>query len=172
VGGHHQVAEQEHHQAVDGEAAGQVDGGRVRTGVLTRQTLVVPSCPGCNLHTDESALTGESVPTGNATMVVEPDAPPAERIGRAYAGCFVTALSITAQQVLWLNMIMSRTMSIALARAMTIQGLVLACWPSWCIWETSASCAMVCWLCQARAGVPSFRPQRSCGRWLALSRVG
>jgi hypothetical protein len=154
VGGYHLGAEQEHHQAVDGEAAGQVDGGRVRIGVLTRQTLAVPSSPGRNLHTDESALTDESVPTGKATTVVEPDAPPAERIGRAYAGSFVTALSITALQVLWLNMITSLTMSIALARAMAIQGLVLACW-----------------LCQARAGVPSFRPGRSCGRWLALSRA-
>jgi cation-transporting ATPase F len=44
-----------------------------------------------NLHSDESALTGESLPVGKGTTAVEPDAPLAERIGMAYAGSFVTA---------------------------------------------------------------------------------
>ncbi len=44
-----------------------------------------------NLHTDESALTGESLPVGKGTTAVEAEAPLAERIGMAYAGSFVTA---------------------------------------------------------------------------------
>ena len=44
-----------------------------------------------NLHTDESALTGESLPVAKGTTAVEADAPLAERIGMAYAGSFVTA---------------------------------------------------------------------------------
>ncbi|MCS5694131.1 HAD-IC family P-type ATPase [Cyanobium sp. FGCU-6] len=44
-----------------------------------------------NLHTDESALTGESLPVGKGTTAVEVEAPLAERIGMAYAGSFVTA---------------------------------------------------------------------------------
>ena len=44
-----------------------------------------------NLHADESALTGESVPVAKGTTAVEADAPLAERIGMAYAGTFVTA---------------------------------------------------------------------------------
>ena len=44
-----------------------------------------------NLHTDESALTGESLPVGKGTTHVEAEAPLAERIGMAYAGSFVTA---------------------------------------------------------------------------------
>jgi len=44
-----------------------------------------------NLHTDESALTGESLPVGKGTTAVEGEAPLAERIGMAYAGSFVTA---------------------------------------------------------------------------------
>ncbi len=44
-----------------------------------------------NLHTDESALTGESLPVAKGTTAVEPDAPLAERIGMAHAGSFVTA---------------------------------------------------------------------------------
>ena len=44
-----------------------------------------------NLHTDESALTGESLPVAKGTTAVEADAPLAERIGMAYAGTFVTA---------------------------------------------------------------------------------
>ena len=44
-----------------------------------------------NLHTDESALTGESVPAAKGTTAVEPDAPLAERIGMAYASSFATA---------------------------------------------------------------------------------
>ncbi|MEB3167006.1 MAG: HAD-IC family P-type ATPase [Cyanobacteriota bacterium] len=44
-----------------------------------------------NLHTDESALTGESLPVAKGTTAVEPEAPLAERIGMAYAGSFVTA---------------------------------------------------------------------------------
>ena len=46
---------------------------------------------GRNLHTDESALTGESVPVAKGTTAVEAAAPLAERIGMAYAGTFVTA---------------------------------------------------------------------------------
>ena len=44
-----------------------------------------------NLHTDESALTGESLPVAKGTTAVEAEAPLAERIGMAYAGSFVTA---------------------------------------------------------------------------------
>jgi magnesium-transporting ATPase (P-type) len=44
-----------------------------------------------NLHTDESALTGESLPVAKGTTAVELEAPLAERIGMAYAGSFVTA---------------------------------------------------------------------------------
>ena len=44
-----------------------------------------------NLHTDESALTGESVPAAKGTTAVEPDAHLAERIGMAYASSFATA---------------------------------------------------------------------------------
>ena len=44
-----------------------------------------------NLHTDESALTGESLPVAKGTTAVEPQAPLAERIGMAYAGSYVTA---------------------------------------------------------------------------------
>jgi cation-transporting ATPase F len=44
-----------------------------------------------NLHTDESALTGESLPVAKGTTAVEADAPLAERIGMAYAGSFVTS---------------------------------------------------------------------------------
>jgi len=44
-----------------------------------------------NLHVDESALTGESLPVAKGTTAVEPEAPLAERIGMAYAGSFVTA---------------------------------------------------------------------------------
>jgi calcium-translocating P-type ATPase len=44
-----------------------------------------------NLHTDESALTGESLPVAKGTTAVEVEAPLAERIGMAYAGSFVTA---------------------------------------------------------------------------------
>jgi calcium-translocating P-type ATPase len=46
---------------------------------------------GRNLHTDESALTGESLPVAKGTTAVEQEAPLAERIGMAYAGSFVTA---------------------------------------------------------------------------------
>jgi cation-transporting ATPase F len=44
-----------------------------------------------NLHTDESALTGESLPVAKGTTAVEANAPLAERIGMAYAGSFITA---------------------------------------------------------------------------------
>jgi cation-transporting P-type ATPase F len=44
-----------------------------------------------NLHTDESALTGESLPVAKGLTAVEADAPLAERTGMAYAGTFVTA---------------------------------------------------------------------------------
>ena len=44
-----------------------------------------------NLHTDESVLTGESVPVAKGTTAVETTAPLAEqRIGLAYADTFVT----------------------------------------------------------------------------------
>lgn len=46
---------------------------------------------GRNLHIDEAALTGESLPVAKGTTAVEADAPLAERIGMAYAGTFVTA---------------------------------------------------------------------------------
>ncbi|MCP9820312.1 HAD-IC family P-type ATPase [Synechococcus sp. Cruz-9H2] len=46
---------------------------------------------GRNLHTDESALTGESVPVGKGSTSVEASAPLAERIGMAYAGSYVTS---------------------------------------------------------------------------------
>ncbi len=44
-----------------------------------------------NLQTDESALTGESLPVRKGTTAVEAEAPLAERIGMAYAGSFITA---------------------------------------------------------------------------------
>lgn len=44
-----------------------------------------------HLHTDESALTGESLPVGKGTTAVERDAGLAERVGMAYASSFVTA---------------------------------------------------------------------------------
>ncbi|KMM16676.1 HAD-IC family P-type ATPase, partial [Synechococcus sp. GFB01] len=46
---------------------------------------------GRNLHTDESALTGESLPVGKGTSAVAVDAPLAERVGMAHAGSYVTA---------------------------------------------------------------------------------
>jgi calcium-translocating P-type ATPase len=46
---------------------------------------------GRNLQTDESALTGESLPASKGTTAVEAAAPLAERIGMAYAGTYVTA---------------------------------------------------------------------------------
>ena len=46
---------------------------------------------GRNLQTDESALTGESLPVSKGTTAVETAAPLAERIGMAYAGSYVTA---------------------------------------------------------------------------------
>jgi cation-transporting ATPase F len=46
---------------------------------------------GRNLHTDEAALTGESLPVAKGTTAVESAAPLAERIGMAYAGTYVTA---------------------------------------------------------------------------------
>ncbi|MEB3323019.1 MAG: HAD-IC family P-type ATPase [Synechococcaceae cyanobacterium] len=46
---------------------------------------------GRNVHIDESALTGESVPVAKGTTAVEADAPLAERIGMAYAGSYLTA---------------------------------------------------------------------------------
>ena len=45
---------------------------------------------GRQLQTDESALTGESMPVHKGTTAVEASAPLAERIGMAYAGSFVT----------------------------------------------------------------------------------
>ncbi|CAK6698185.1 HAD-IC family P-type ATPase [Synechococcus sp. CBW1107] len=45
---------------------------------------------GRHLQTDESALTGESLPVHKGTTAVEASAPLAERIGMAYAGSFVT----------------------------------------------------------------------------------
>ncbi|QPN65641.1 HAD-IC family P-type ATPase [Synechococcus sp. CBW1006] len=45
---------------------------------------------GRQLQTDESALTGESLPVHKGTTAVEASAPLAERIGMAYAGSFVT----------------------------------------------------------------------------------
>ena len=42
------------------------------------------------LQTDESALTGESLPVSKGTSAVEAAAPLAERIGMTYAGSFVT----------------------------------------------------------------------------------
>jgi len=44
-----------------------------------------------NLRTDESTLTGESLPAHKGTAVVEATAPLGERIGMAYAGSYVTA---------------------------------------------------------------------------------
>ena len=44
-----------------------------------------------HLHTDESALTGESLPVGKGTTAVERDAGLAERVCMAYASSFVTA---------------------------------------------------------------------------------
>ncbi|MEB3173016.1 MAG: HAD-IC family P-type ATPase [Cyanobacteriota bacterium] len=44
-----------------------------------------------NLHADEAALTGESLPVSKGTTAVEAGAPLAERVGMAYAGTFVTA---------------------------------------------------------------------------------
>jgi cation-transporting ATPase F len=46
---------------------------------------------GRNLHTDESALTGESLPVAKGTSAVEGGALLAERVGMAHAGSFVTA---------------------------------------------------------------------------------
>ena len=46
---------------------------------------------GRNLHTEEAALTGESLPVAKGTTAVDAAAPLAERIGMAYAGTFVTA---------------------------------------------------------------------------------
>ncbi len=46
---------------------------------------------GRNLHSDESALTGESLPVAKGSTAVEVEAPLAERIGMAYAGSYVTA---------------------------------------------------------------------------------
>ena len=46
---------------------------------------------GRNLQTDESALTGESLPVRKGSSAVEADAPLAERLGMAYAGSYVTA---------------------------------------------------------------------------------
>ena len=43
-----------------------------------------------HLQTDESALTGESLPVHKGTTAVEASAPLAERIGMAYAGSYVT----------------------------------------------------------------------------------
>ncbi len=43
-----------------------------------------------HLQTDESALTGESMPVHKGTTAVEASAPLAERVGMAYAGSFVT----------------------------------------------------------------------------------
>jgi len=40
------------------------------------------------LQTDESALTGESLPVAKGTMAVSADAPLAERVGMAYAGTY------------------------------------------------------------------------------------
>ena len=45
---------------------------------------------GRQLQTDESALTGESMPVHKGSTAVEASAPLAERIGMAYAGSFVT----------------------------------------------------------------------------------
>jgi calcium-translocating P-type ATPase len=45
---------------------------------------------GRHLQTDESALTGESLPVHKGTTAVEASAPLAERIGMAYAGSYVT----------------------------------------------------------------------------------
>ena len=45
---------------------------------------------GRQLQTDESALTGESMPVHKGTTAVEVSAPLAERIGMVYAGSFVT----------------------------------------------------------------------------------
>ena len=42
------------------------------------------------LQTDESALTGESLPVAKGTFAVAADAPLAERVGMAYAGTYVT----------------------------------------------------------------------------------
>ncbi|MEA5399386.1 HAD-IC family P-type ATPase [Synechococcus sp. BA-124 BA4] len=42
------------------------------------------------LRTDESALTGESLPVSKGTSAIEASAPLAERIGMTYAGSFVT----------------------------------------------------------------------------------
>lgn len=42
------------------------------------------------LQTDESALTGESLPVAKGTLAVAADAPLAERVGMAYAGTYVT----------------------------------------------------------------------------------
>jgi calcium-translocating P-type ATPase len=46
---------------------------------------------GRNLRTDESALTGESLPVSKGTSAVAADAPLAERIGIAHAGTYVTS---------------------------------------------------------------------------------
>jgi cation-transporting ATPase F len=62
---------------------------RLKAGARVPADLRLLHCR--NLHTDESALTGESLPVAKGTTAVEPHAPLAERIGMAYAGCFVTA---------------------------------------------------------------------------------